>query len=117
MKKIWESIKAIFAIRKLIKNFNEMNLEAIRKIWVLIGSIIASLSLNLPPFIADLFQVEGTELIFTLLGSAITVYQFVSQRVGEQEVQDPQVQQLKNVKFSGGVMYLINPFASGPKKA
>ena len=63
-----------------------MSLESIRKIWVLIGTLLATLSLDfIPQVVLDLFQETGTGLVFGFLGAAAALFQFVKARTGQQK--------------------------------
>ena len=85
-----------------------MSLENIRKIWVLIGSVLTALNLAfMPEWLNNLFSVEGTGYAFAAATAVITLWQFVSSRTGEAEDGEPQA-------YSTGekskVAYLLNPF-------
>lgn len=80
-----------------------VKLENIRKIWLLVGTLIATLGLPwIPEIVNQLFSVEGTEIIFQAFGAIIAAYQFITKRVG-----DPEVVSAKSVNMWA---YGLNPF-------
>jgi hypothetical protein len=81
-----------------------MNLETIRKIWVMIGSVIVALNASwIPDIITGFFQPEATELVFTALGALVALWQFVKSRTGSGD-------QPEALKKSAGIGYMLNPF-------
>lgn len=61
-----------------------MNLESIRKIWVMIGSVVVALNVSwIPDIITGVFSAEGTELVFAAIGAVIALFQFAKSRTGE----------------------------------
>lgn len=61
-----------------------MSLENIRKIWILIGSVLTALNLAfMPEWLNNLFSVEGTGYVFAAVTAAITLFQFTTGRTGE----------------------------------
>lgn len=61
-----------------------MNLESIRKIWVLIGSVVFAINADwIPDVVKGVFSAEGTELVFAAIGAFIALWQFTKSRTGE----------------------------------
>lgn len=82
-----------------------MNLENIRKIWVLVGSVLAAIGgAWLPGVVGDLFSPEGTDIVFRAVFAIAALYQFVTKRTGQQP---------EGLKANGtDIGYLLNPFKS-----
>lgn len=85
MKDIIRAIKAFFQFRKIIKK-EGMKIESIQKMWILIGSILGTLSFTwMPGWLPDLFGPEGTQLVFAAANAVIALVQFLPFRTGETE--------------------------------
>jgi hypothetical protein len=88
MKKLIALAKALFKL----KNIKDMSPENIRKIWVVIGTLLATLNLPfIPEFVIKIFGPEGTDIVFTVIGSVLALIQFLGFRTGE----DKQPKQLR----------------------
>lgn len=82
-----------------------MNLENIRKIWVMIGTILFALNADwIPDIIKGVFSATGTELVFAAIGAIVALYQFVKARAGQQ----PEALTTRET----GYWYILNPFKS-----
>lgn len=103
MKDIIKAIKAFFQFRKILKKGN-MNLETIRKIWVILGSLVAGFAF-VPDWIKNLFSDSGTSAVFGVVAAVLALLQFLPFRTGENKPAE-----LKADK-PNKLIYAINPFA------
>ncbi len=86
-----------------------MNLENIRKAWVLLAGILLSIGGSwLPGWAQSLLGPEGTEMVFSVVMAVIALWQFLPIRTGEKEEGAPMAK-LSSKKSK--VVYALNPFA------
>ena len=84
-----------------------MSMESIRKIWVLIGSVIFAINADwIPEIVKGVFAPEGTELVFAAIGAVLALWQFVKSRTGEGGPSELNAEEKKVT-----IMYALNPFA------
>lgn len=84
-----------------------MSLENIRKIWVLVGTLLAAMGASwLPGIVGDLFSAEGTDLVFRAITAVMALYQFSTKRTGKANT--PQTLSTNGTPIG----YVLNPFKS-----
>jgi len=80
-----------------------MNLESVRKIWVLIGSVVFAINADwIPDLVKGFFSPDGTQLVFAAVGAIVALYQFAKARTG--------VNKGVSAQSVAGTSYYINPF-------
>lgn len=92
----------------------KINLETIRNVYIMIGTLLTTLNLPfIPEVITNLFSPEGQVLVFdvlqlafTLWTAAVTLYQFSAKRKGNTEGPQP----LSTNDISSPARYLL-PFS------
>lgn len=110
MKKIIQAIKAFFAFKKLIKS-GTMTINTFQKIWTLIGAVVLGLNISwIPDWFQGLFEPSGTQAIFALVSSVITVIQFLPFRTGGKKAIDAPAQLVANKNFGEMALYAVLPF-------
>jgi hypothetical protein len=91
----------------------KFNLETIRKIWVLVSTLVLTISLpNMPELVTNLFSEVGTNMFFGLIELGVDAYaalglflQFLKKRTGEDQ---PQALQIKST--GAKISYVLFPW-------
>ncbi len=62
----------------------KFDLDTIQKIWIILGTLIATLGMPwIPGFVTNIFSPEGTEIFFRLFGAIAGAWQFIDLRTGK----------------------------------
>lgn len=81
-----------------------MDLESIRKIWTILGTLVALLGSKAPVWLVDILGPTGTELVFAVVGAAVALFQFVKSRTGKDKPAE------LNANPVNTTVYMLNPF-------
>ncbi len=86
-----------------------LSIETIQKLWIMIGTVIATLGLPwIPEIVNDLFSTAGTEVLFQGVFAVAALWQFVSSRTGKDK--EVEGQELKMQSAGATMWYMVNPF-------
>lgn len=117
MKEYWKLIKAIFAIKKTLKKEDmKIDLETIRKFWVMLATTGVIKGLNwLPDYIKVLFTEAGTNLTFDTAGILVAAFsavvgwwQFTTGRTGKDKPLELRAEKSDSASWK----YIVLPWKS-----
>ncbi len=86
-----------------------MSIENIQKLWVLLGTLVATMGFPwIPEIVNDLLGVAGTEVVFKVVFAVAGLWQFVESRTGKGKEEEGITVQMHSKGAS--TAYMLNPF-------